>query len=68
MTIGKTYYRLLERDDESERYNDWKWVEDAPRFACQGDAFEWLEAQDIHPLAIESHYRAVLGWVGEGEE
>jgi hypothetical protein len=63
--MSQTYYRLTERDLDSDQNGQWKWVEDAPRFDCQGDAFEWLEAQDIHPDAIESHFRAVLGWVGE---
>ena len=60
--MTKTHYKLMERDDESERYNDWKWVKDAPTFDRPEDGFTWLEAQDIHPLAIESHYRAIMCW------
>lgn len=58
-TMSNTKYRLSERDLDSF---EWKWVEDAPYFDCVGDACEWLEAQDIHPDAIESHFRAILCW------
>ena len=60
--MTKTHYKLMERDTESDNYNDWKWVEDAPTFDRPEDFGDWLEAKGIHPRAIENHYRAIMCW------
>lgn len=57
--MAKTYYRLIEKDFDSEANNDWKWVENAPNFDTPSDAGRWLESQGIkYPDA----YQAILCW------
>jgi hypothetical protein len=58
--MAQTYYRLMEKDFDTEMANDWKWVEDAPRFDTITDAAEWLEGKGVKYL---DQYRAVANWM-----
>lgn len=58
--MAQTYYRLMEKDFDAEMSNEWKWVDNAPKFDTITDAVEWLKAQGVKYL---DQYRAVANWM-----